>query len=87
MSVVRGDRSEVVADELWDRVRTMASRVARLEAADAVGELDDEGRGRLAVLRLRCSRAADRARMADDLADQVAGLHARRARLTPPVVS
>ena len=72
--------SELVADELWDRVRTMAFRVARLEAADAVGELDDEGRGRLAVLRLRCSRAAERARMADDLADQVAGLRARRVR-------
>ncbi len=72
------DRSEDVADELWDRVRTMAARVAELEAADALGELDEEGRGRLAVLRMRCSRAAERARLADDLADQMAEVRARR---------
>lgn len=74
-----GDRSEEVADELWDRVREMAARLARLEAAEAIGELDDEGRARLALLRLRCARATDRARMADDLADQLAGARGRRA--------
>lgn len=78
MSTLRGDRSESVADELWDRVRTMAARVALLEASDALGELDDDGQARLAVLRLRCTRAADRARMADELADQMADVRARR---------
>ena len=46
----------------------MAARVAELEEIDALGELDEEGRGRLAALRMRCSRAAARAR------------HGRRAR-------
>ncbi|WP_217914492.1 hypothetical protein [Miltoncostaea marina] len=78
MSARTGDRSEAVADELWGRVRTMAARLAQLEAADALGELDDEGRGRLAALRLRCSRAAERARMADELADRVAEVRSRR---------
>jgi hypothetical protein len=82
-----GDRSEAVADELWGRVREMAGRVARMEAADAVGELDDDGRARLAVLRLRCTRAAERARLADDLSDRVAEARAaRRARAGEPPV-
>jgi hypothetical protein len=79
VSTVRGDRSELVADELWERVRMMAAKVAGLEAADALGELDEEGRGRLAVLRLRCARAAERAQLADALADQVAGVRATRS--------
>jgi hypothetical protein len=78
MSTLRGDRSEVVADELWERVRTMAARVANLEAAEALGELDEEGLGRLAVLRMRCARAAERAQLADALADQVADVRRRR---------
>jgi hypothetical protein len=78
VSTARGDRSELVADELWERVRAMAARLAHLEAADALGELDEEGQGRLAVLRMRCSRAAERARLADELADQVAGVRAAR---------
>ena len=73
------DRSENVADELWNRVRTMAARAAKLEEADALGELDEEGRGRLAALRIRCSRATERARLADDIADQFADVRARRA--------
>jgi hypothetical protein len=76
------DHSEIVADALWERVRTMASRVAHLEAVDALGELDEDGRGRLAALRMRCTRAARRARMADDLADQMADVQARRSRTT-----
>ena len=76
------DRSEAVADALWARVRTMASRVAELEAVEALGELDEEGRGKLAVLRMRCTRAAGRARMADDLADQMAEVRTRRSRAT-----
>jgi hypothetical protein len=78
--VSQGDRSEAVADALWERVRTMASRVAALEEIDALGELDEEGRGRLALLRMRCSRATGRARMADDLADQMADVQRTRAR-------
>ena len=76
----QGDRSEAVADALWERVRTMASRVAALEEIDALGELDEEGRGRLALLRMRCSRATGRGRMADDLADQMADVQRTRAR-------
>ena len=66
------DRSEAVADELWDRVRRLAERVARYEEADALGELDEEGRARLDALRVRAARAAERARLADHLADMVA---------------
>ncbi len=80
-----GDRSEDVADALWQRVRTLASRVAELERIDALGELDEEGRWRLASLRMRCARAAGRARMADDLADQMADVQkARKASATTP---
>lgn len=78
MTTLRGDRSEAVADELWARVRAMAARMARLEEADAVGELDEEGQGRLAALRVRCSRATERARLADELADRVADVRSRR---------
>lgn len=78
MTTLRTDRSEAVADALWERVRSMAERMARLEEADAVGELDEEGQGRLAALRVRCSRAAERARLADELADRVADVRARR---------
>ncbi len=81
---MRSDRSEEVADELWDRVRAMASRVASMEAADAIGELDEDGRGRLAVLRMRCSRAAERAQLADALADRVADARSQqKARPVP----
>ena len=74
------DRSEAVADDLWARVRTMAARVAALEEIEALGELDEEGQGRLAVLRMRCTRAAGRARMADELADQMADVQRERSR-------
>ncbi len=80
MSTLRADRSSEVADELWERVRTMASKVASLEAADALGELDEEGRARLAVLRMRCARAAERAQLADSLSDTVAEARSRRTR-------
>jgi len=75
-----GDRSEQVADELWDRVRRLAARVARFEEAEALGELDEEGRARLGALRVRAARAADRARLADDLADRLADARAGRGR-------
>jgi hypothetical protein len=66
------DRSEAVADELWERVRSLAERLARYEEADAVGELDEDGRARLDSLRVRAARAAERARLADELADELA---------------
>jgi len=67
------DRSEAVADELWVRVRRLAERMALFEEADAVGELDEEGRARLGALRVRAARAAERARLADELAEQIRG--------------
>jgi hypothetical protein len=76
------DRSEAVADELWERVRRLAERVARFEEADAVGDLDDEGRARLGALRLRAGRAAERARLADELSDRVAEVKAAGRRRT-----
>jgi hypothetical protein len=66
------DRSEAVADHLWERVRSLAERMARYEEADAVGELDEDGRARLDSLRVRAARAAERARLADELADELA---------------
>lgn len=71
------NRSAEVADELWDRVRQMAARIAPLEEAERRDELDDEGRARLASLRLRASRAANRAQLADDLADRLGGIRSR----------
>jgi hypothetical protein len=68
----RTDRSEAVADELWERVRSLAERLARYEEAEAVGELDEDGRARLGSLRVRAARAAERARLADELADELA---------------
>lgn len=79
----RDDRSEAVADALWARVRTLAARVAALEEIEALGELDEEGQGRLAALRIRATRAADRAQMADDLADRMADVQRERARSSP----
>jgi hypothetical protein len=76
------DRSQVVADELWDRVRRLAERVARYEEAEAVGELDEEGRARLGALRVRAARAVERARLADELSDRVAEARAAGGRRT-----
>ncbi len=75
-----GDRSQVVADELWELVRRLAGRVAELEEADAVGELDEDGRARLDGLRMRCARAAARAGLADELSDRVTEVRAQRER-------
>jgi hypothetical protein len=75
-----GDRSQVVADDLWGLVRRLAGRVAALEEVAAAGELDEDGRARLDALRLKCARAAARAGMADELSDRVADVRARRGR-------
>jgi hypothetical protein len=73
------DRSETVADAMWDRVRRLAERVASLEEADAAGDLDEDGRARLVALRMRAGRAAERARLADELADQILAKNQGRA--------
>ena len=77
---VAASGGEAVADEMWARVRRLAAHAERLERAAALDELDEEGRARLAALRLRCARAAERARLADDLADRVADIGAARRR-------
>ena len=73
-----GDRSQVVADELWGLVRRLAGRVAAMEEAAAAGELDEDGRARLDGLRLKCARAAARAGLADELSDRVAEARSHR---------
>lgn len=65
------DRSGHVADGLWRRVRHLAAQIAALEDVERLDGLDEDGRSRLASLRLRCARAADRAALADDLADRL----------------
>ena len=74
-----GDRSQVVADQLWEVVRTLAARTAALEEAEVAGELDEDGRARLDRLRLKCARAAARAGLADELSDRVAEVRSRRS--------
>jgi hypothetical protein len=54
--------------------------MARYEEAEAVGELDEEGRARLDSLRVRAARAAERARLADELADELADRRAASGR-------
>jgi hypothetical protein len=76
---------EAVADALWDRVRRLAQITDQLGDAAALGELDDIGQARLDRARIRLSRAAARAQMADELSDQLADLRAvRTARLAGP---
>lgn len=74
------DRSDAVADELWRRVRGFAERIAAMEELEALGELDEHGQARLDSLRVRCARAADRAGLADELADRLADLRSRAGR-------
>ncbi len=81
MSVLGDDRSQVVADQLWGLVRTLAARTAALEEASAAGELDEDGRARLDRLRVKCARAAARAGLADELSDRVAEVRSRRSRV------
>jgi hypothetical protein len=63
-----------VADELWSRVRDMAARVDAMQAAADLDELGPEDQAKLDRLRARLARAAERADLADRLADEVAGL-------------
>jgi hypothetical protein len=70
--------SEAVADALWDRVRRLARSVDGLAAADALGELDVDGRAKLDRARVRLRRAVERAEMADRVSDQLAAARAAR---------
>ena len=73
-----------VADELWGRVRVLAARVERLSAAADADVLSPEDELRLERARVRLARAAERAQLADDLADQVAEVRMRRRRAGSP---
>jgi hypothetical protein len=73
-----------VADELWARVRVLAARVERLSAAADVDALTPDDELRLERARVRLARAAQRAQLADDLADQVAEVRMRRRRAGSP---
>lgn len=68
---------ERVADDLWGRVRALSARVEAMERVEREDGLDDAARAALDRARLRLARAADRARLADDLSDR---LHALRRR-------
>jgi hypothetical protein len=72
-----------VADAAWARVRALAETVARLE--EAVAEMPDpdpETLARLDRARIKAARAAQRASLADELADHLGDIRARRG--TPP---
>jgi hypothetical protein len=69
-----------VADELWARVRVLAARVERLSVAADEDALGPDDVLRLERARVRLARAAERAQLADDLADQVAEVRMRRRR-------
>jgi hypothetical protein len=66
--------AEAVADQQWQRVRALAQVADRLERQEADGGLDDDGEMRLARARIRAARAADRAMLADEIADRLAEL-------------
>jgi hypothetical protein len=84
MSLSTESGPEAVANALWDRVRRLARVAEELREAEALGELDDTSQARLDRARLRLGRAAARAQMADELADQLAELRAlRTARVDP----
>lgn len=80
MSLPASSGPDAVADALWERVRRLARLADRLNEAEMVGELDEDGQARLARARVRLSRAAERAQLADELSDQLAELRARRRR-------
>jgi hypothetical protein len=78
MAISTESGPEAVADALWDRVRRLAQITEDLGDAETLGDLDDVGQARLDRARVRLSRAAARAQMADELSDQLADLRALR---------
>lgn len=69
-----------VADALWERVRRCHREAERLEAAGGDEEPDHDRALQLARARLRTARAAERAQLADALADQVERVTSGRRR-------
>ena len=70
-----------VADDQWRRVRAMAERVAALE--EAVAEMidpDPDSLARLDRARIKAARAAQRAKLADELAEALEDMRAARRR-------
>jgi hypothetical protein len=79
MSGSPGTGPDAVADAQWARVRALGATVARLERLAADGQLDEDGLARLARARVRAARAAERAVLADAIADRLAELRPRTA--------
>lgn len=73
-----------VADAEWERVRAMAERVSAMEVALAeMVDPDPDALARLDRARIKLSRAAARAQLADQLAEHLAQIRAaRRTRRT-----
>lgn len=78
------DGADGVADAAWARVRGLAEKVARLEAAVAeMVDPDPDTLARLDRARVKAARAAERASLADALADDLDDIRARRVHRTP----
>jgi len=75
---------EVVADDLWARVRELSRKAEVLGAAERLSELDVDGQAQLDRLRVRLGRAVERAQLADRLADQLYGIDRDRQRSDSP---
>lgn len=72
-----------VGDAEWQRVRRLAERVAAFE--EAVAEMvdpDPDSLARLDRARIKAARAAQRAQLADALAEHLADIRATRRRRT-----
>lgn len=73
------DGADGVADEAWTRVRALADKVAQLEAAAAeMIDPDPDTLARLDRARYKAAKAAQRASLADALADHLDDIRARR---------
>jgi hypothetical protein len=80
----RDDGADEVADAAWARVRGLAEKVARLEAAVAeMVDPDPDTLARLDRARVKAARAAQRAALADALADDLDDIRTRRGHRTP----
>lgn len=76
----RADGADGVADQAWTRVRALAEKVAQLETAAAeMVDPDPDTLARLDRARLKAARAAQRASLADALADDLDGIRSRRS--------
>lgn len=71
-------QADGVADDAWRRVRDLAERMKRYEAAAADG--DEEAAAQAERLRVRTARATEKAQLADGVADSLADITRRRKR-------